>query len=442
MRIQLSDHFSYKKIFLFTLPSIAMMIFTSIYGVVDGLFVSNYVGDTSFAAVNFIMPFLMIMGTSGFMIGTGGSAVIAKTMGEGNIEKANQQFSFLVYFAIVLGIIFTILGLIFIGPIAIALGAEGELLNNCVIYGRIILIALTGFILQNVFQSFCITAEKPKFGLMVICIAGVANMVLDTLFVAIFKWGLIGAASATAFSQCIGGFIPLLYFTLPNKSLLRIKKAKYEGKVLWKTCTNGSSELMSNISMSLVSMVYNVQLLRLAGQNGVAAYGVLMYLNFIFISVFIGYTIGIAPIVSYHFGAKNNIELKNLLKKSLIILAVFSAVMFILSEFLAFPLAKIFVGYNEELYHLTLRGFGICSFLFLFVGMSVFGSGFFTALNNGVVSALISFLRTLVFQLFLVLVLPFFLDIDGIWLSAVISEVMSFFVTIIFLLCKRKKYQY
>lgn len=412
-----------------------MMVFTSIYGVVDGLFVSNYVGDTSFAAVNFIMPFLMIMGTSGFMIGTGGSAVIAKTMGEGKIEKANCQFSFLIYFAIALGILF-------IRPIAILLGAKDELLDNCVRYGRIILIALTGFILQNVFQSFCVTAEKPKFGLMVICIAGVTNMVLDALFVAVFKWGLVGAAVATAFSQCIGGFIPLFYFIFSNKSLLKIKKAKYDGRVLWKTCTNGSSELMSNISMSLVSMVYNAQLLRFAGQNGVAAYGVLMYLNFIFISIFLGYTIGIAPIVSYHFGAKNNIELKNLLKKSLMILAICSLFMFTLSELLAFPLAKVFVGYNEELYQLTLRGFKVCSFLFLFVGMSIFGSGFFTALNNGIISALISFLRTLVFQLLLVLVLPIFFEIDGIWFSAVISEVMSFLVTIIFLAVKRKRYQY
>lgn len=442
MRIQLSDHFSYKKLLLFTLPSIVMMVFTSIYSVVDGLFVSNYVGDTSFAAVNFIMPFLMIMGASGFMIGTGGSAVIAKTMGEGKIDKANRQFSFLIFFAIIIGITLTILGIILIQPIAILLGAKDELLNDCVIYARIILIALTGFILQNVFQSFCITAEKPRLGLLVIIVAGVTNMVLDALFVAVFRWGLVGAAVATAFSQFVGGFIPLIYFILPNKSLLRIKKAKFEGKVLFRTCTNGSSELMSNISMSLVGMLYNIQLLKLAGKNGVAAYGVLMYLNFIFMAIFLGYTIGIAPIISYHFGAKNNNELKNLLKKSLITIGICSVAMFCFSELLALPLSKLFVGYNEELYALTLRGFRICSFLFLFVGMSIFGSGFFTALNNGLISALISFLRTLVFQVILVLVLPIFFGTDGIWFSAVITEVMSLIVTAIFLIVMRRKYQY
>lgn len=442
MRIQLSDHFSYKKLLLFTLPSIAMMVFTSIYSVVDGLFVSNYVGDTSFAAVNFIMPFLMILGASGFMIGTGGSAVIAKTMGEGKMDKANRQFSLLIFFAIIIGIILTTLGIIFIRPISILLGAKDELLNDCVIYGRVILIALTGFILQNVFQSFCIAAEKPKFGLLVIIAAGVTNMILDAVFVAVFRWGLVGAAVATAFSQFVGGFVPFIYFVLPNKSLLRIKKTKFDGKVLLRTCTNGSSELMSNISMSLVGMLYNIQLLRLAGQNGVAAYGVMMYLNFIFMAIFLGYTIGVAPIISYHFGAKNNKELKNLLKKSLIAIVISSITMFCFSEFLASSLSKIFVGYNDELYTLTLRGFRICSFLFLFVGMSIFGSGFFTALNNGLISALISFLRTLVFQIVLVLVLPIFFGIDGIWASAVITEVMSFIVTIIFLIGKRKKYQY
>lgn len=442
MRIQLSDHFSYKKLFRFTTPSIIMMVFTSIYGVVDGLFVSNFVGKTSFAAVNFIIPFLMIIGAVGFMFGTGGSAVVAITMGEGDCKRANRQLSFLIYSAIIIGVVLTIVGLVFIRPIASMLGAEGELLENSVLYGRIILVSLTGFILQNTFQSFCVAAEKPTLGLFVIIVAGVTNMVLDALFVAVFQWGLLGAAYATGISQLVGGFVPFIYFIRPNESLLKLTKTNFDGKVLLKTCINGSSELMSNVSMSLVSMLYNIQLLKLAGENGVAAYGVLMYLNLTFVSIFLGYTIGIAPVISYHFGAGNYPELKNLLRKSLVVLAVFSVVMLALSEILASPLSKLFVGYSNELFELTLRGFRIFSFLFLFAGLSIFGSGFFTALNNGLVSALISFLRTLVFQVLAVLLLPIIFDIDGVWLSAVVAEVLSVVVTVIFIVAKRKKYHY
>lgn len=442
MNIALSDHFTYKKLFRFTMPSIIMMIFTSIYGIVDGFFVSNFVGKTAFAAVNFIIPFLMILGAVGFMFGTGGSALISKTMGEGNYQKANKLFSLFIFISFGLGILIAALGIIFIRPIAEALGASETMLDDCVIYGRIILLAMPACMLQYEFQSFFITAEKPNMGLAVTVAAGIANMALDALFVAVFNFGLIGAAAATAISQVIGGIIPIIYFFKPNSSPLRLGKTEFDAKALVKACTNGSSELMTNISMSIVSMLYNVQLLKYAGENGVAAYGVLMYVNMIFISTFIGYSVGTAPIIGYHYGAQNHTELKGLLKKSITIISIVSVAMLIAGELLSKPMTAVFVGYDKELLTITHRGMSIFSFSFIFAGIAIYGSSFFTALNDGLTSALISFLRTLVFQITAVLIFPIIWKLDGIWFSIVAAEAMAAIVTILFILIKKKKYQY
>ena len=442
MKIKLSDHFTYRSLLRFTLPSIAMMIFTSIYGVVDGYFVSNFVGKTSFAAVNFIMPFLMILGAIGFMFGTGGSALVSKTMGEGNKERANRDFSLFVYFSAVTGILIAIIGIIFIVPIAAMLGAEGTMLTDSVTYGRVILMALPTYILQMEFQSFFVTAEKPQLGLAVTLISGLTNMVLDALFVAVFNFGLTGAAAATALSQAVGGIISFLYFLRPNTSILRLTKTGLNGRSLLKACTNGSSEFMSNVSISLVSMLYNIQLLKYAGENGVAAYGVLMYVSMIFSAAFIGYSIGTAPVIGFNYGAGNDKELKGLLRKSIHIILIFSVCMLIFAECLAMPLSKLFVGYDAELMSLTCRGFRIYSFAFLFMGFAIFSSGFFTALNDGLTSAVISFLRTLVFQVIAVILIPLVLDIDGIWLSIVIAEMMAVVVSAVFLAVKQKKFHY
>ena len=442
MKIQLSDSFDYKKLLRFTFPSIIMMVFTSIYGVVDGFFVSNFVGKTPFAAVNFIMPFLMILGTVGFMFGTGGSALIAITMGAGDKERAKRLFSLFIYVSAICGILIGALGIVVIRPVAAWLGAEGELLDNCVVYGRIILAVLPALILQYEFQSFFITAEKPKLGLAVTVAAGVANMVLDALFVGVLRWGLVGAAAATAISQSVGGIIPLIYFGRPNTSLLRLTRTKFDGRALLKACTNGSSELMSNISMSVVGMLYNIQLMKYAGEDGVAAYGVLMYVNMIFLAAFIGYSVGVAPVIGYHYGVGNHGELKGLLKKSLVLIGIFSVGMVALAEGLARPLALIFVGYDPELLDMTLRGFLVYSFSFLFAGLAIYGSSFFTALGNGLVSALISFLRTLVFQVAAVLIFPLIWGLDGIWFSIVAAELVAALVTVAFLAGKRKKYHY
>lgn len=442
MGIQLSDHFTYSRLFRFTLPSIVMLIFSSLYGVVDGFFVSNFVGKEAFTAVNFIMPFLMILGAIGFLFGTGGGALIARTMGEGNPELANRQFSLVVYVSLGIGVILTVLGFWLLRPVAAFLGAEGVLLEDCVRYGRVILLANPAYILQYEFQCLFATAQKPKLGLYVTVASGLTNMVLDALFVAVFPWGLEGAAAATALSQCVGGLLPLLYFGRKNSSRLRLTRTQWMGRALLKVCGNGSSELLSNISMSLVSMLYNVQLLRYAGQDGVASYGVLMYVMLVFQSIFIGYSIGVAPVVSYQYGAKNSVELRGLRQKSLRVIGAAAVLMFAVALLSAEPLSRIFVGYDAALLDLTLHAFSIYSFSFLFAGFSIFASAFFTALNDGLTSAVISFVRTLVFQVVCVLVFPLIWGVDGIWLAIVGAEMLAVAVSAGFLVIKRKKYGY
>ena len=440
--IQLSDHFTRKRLLRFSLPSIVMMVFTSIYGVVDGYFVSNYTGKTPFAAVNLVMPFLMVMGSVGFMFGTGGGALIAKTMGEGKAEKARELFSLTVYASIVCGLVLTGAGLLLLRPFARLMGAEGELLENSLLYGTINLIALPFYILQYEFQCLFATAEKPKLGLYVTVAAGVTNMVLDWLFVAVRPWGLAGAAAATAASQFIGGLFPLIYFSRRNSSRLRLTRCPIQLRPLSRICANGSSELMSNISMSVVSMLYNVQLMQYAGEDGIAAYGVLMYVSMIFQAIFIGYAVGTAPIISYHYGAQNQSELKSLLRKGVSLIAIGALCMFAAGELFSAPLSRLFVAYDEGLLQMTTHAFAIFSFSFLFSGFAINGSSFFTALNDGLTSALISFLRTLVFQAAAVLLFPLLWGLDGIWFSIAAAEVMAVLATLFFLLKKRKKYGY
>ena len=411
----LAGHYSYARLFRSTTPCVIMLVVTSIYSVVDGLFVSNFVGKTPFTAVNFIFPLLMILGGMGFMFGTGGGALIAKTLGERR-KGADAIFSMTVYVAAGCGVVLMILGLAFLRPVAVAMGAQGQLLDDSLIYGGVYLLGLPGCVLQYAFQNLCATAGKPKLGLYVTVAAGVTNIVLDALFAGrCSRGGLPGcAAAASALSQYIGGIVPLVYFLCRNSSLLRLKKCRLDPKALLKICTNGSSELLNNISMSIVNILYNMQLLHYVGEDGIAAYGVLMYVNLIFLSIFIGYSVGSAPVISYHYGAQNHRELRSLLGKSLVILSVSAVLMFLLSEFLARPLSVMFAGYDPGLLELTLRGFFLYSFSFLFSGFAIFGSSFFTALNDGLTSAVISFLRTLVFQIAAVLVLPLVWEVDGI----------------------------
>ena len=442
MRIRLSDHFTYKKLIRFVLPSVIMLIFTSIYGVIDGLFVSNFSGKAAITAINLIFPPIMMIGGFGFMIGAGGTAIVASTLGENDGQKANSYFSMFVYFTAVGGTVISALGLIFSEPLARMLGAKGEIFELAVLYGRILFCSMPFFMLQNLFQSLFVAAEKAKLGLAVTVIAGCTNIVLDALLVGVLEWGLMGAALATALSQFVGGILPVFYFARKNDSLLRLGKTRFKIKTLTEACINGSSELLSNISSSLVIILYNFQLLKLAGEDGVAAYGVIGYVGFIFIAVFIGYSVGIAPVIGYNYGADNRGEMKNLFRKSFLLLSVTEFAMVLLCFFLSKPISALFVGYDKELMDITVYAMQIYAFSFLFCGFSIFGSSFFTALGNGPISAAISFMRTLVFQVLFVLILPAIFGISGIWFAMIAAEAAAFIITALFILAKRKKYGY
>lgn len=442
MNIRLSDHFSYSKLIRFTLPTIAMMIFTSIYGVVDGVFVSNCVGSDAFAAVNLIMPVIMILGSTGFMIGTGGSAIVSKTLGEKKLEKANEYFSMLIYLCIVSGVILSAIGIIFIKPIAGLLGATGDIANNCIIYGRTVFFMMTGLFLQNAFQSFLVVAEKPKLGLAVTLLAGFTNMFIDFLFVYVLRLGVFGAAVATGISQFVGAIIPVIYFASGKNNILHLKKCRFNKDIIIKTCINGSSEMVTNMSMSLVNMLYNMQLMKYIGTNGIVAYGIIMYVGFIFSGTYIGYSLGSAPVISYHYGAGNKKELKSLFKHSIILLVISSVIMTLLAEVLAKYLAGIFVSYDKQLLELTTTAIRIYSVSYLISELNIFASSFFTALNNGFVSAAISFLRMFLFQIIMILLLPVIIGINGIWIAVTAAEALALMVSVIFVIINRKKYGY
>ncbi len=442
MRIQLSDHFSYSRLFRFTLPSIAMMIVTSIYSVVDGLFVSNVVGDLALAAVNVIYPLTMIVGAFGFMLGTGGSAEVARVMGAGEPDRARQYFTTLVLTIITVGTALSALCVAFIRPLSRFLGANEAMMADCVAYGIIMLAGSPAFMLQTSFQSFCVVAERPKMGLWLSLAAGGTNMFLDYLFIAVLGWGVAGAAAATVCGYLVGGVIPLIYFFLPNKSPLRLVRTRLYPRMLGKSCANGSSELMSNICASLVTILYNRSLMAIVGEQGVAAYTVMMYVAFVFAAVHLGFSMGTAPIFSYQYGAGNDGELKSLFRKSGRIVLWLSLAMAASALALAPFLSQVFVGYDEDLFALTVHGFRLFALSFLFAGANIFGSAFFTALGDGPVSAAISFLRTLVFQVGAILLLPRLLELDGIWLATTLAEGLALVVTLWFLWAKKGNYRY
>ena len=442
MKIQLSDHFTTGRLLRFALPSIVMMIFTSFYGVVDGIFVSNFTGSTAFASLNLVWPYIMILGGVGFILGVGGTALVSYQMGTGDRKLANRTFSLIVYAGIVVGLLLTLFGELTMAPVCRLMGASEEMLPYCVKYGRVMLLGIIPFTLQNMFQSFLVAAEKPRLGLWVTVAAGITNMGLDYLFMGPFHWGVVGAAWATMLSECVGGLIPLLYFCFPNSSLYRLGKTRWDGAALLQTCTNGMSEFVTNISMSLVNMLYNLQLMKYIGEDGVAAYGVIQYVAFFFVAIYIGYSMGTAPIVSYHYGAENYDELKNLFRKGMGFIAVAALCMITLSQTLANVVAGIFVGYDAELTALTAHAFRIYSLAFLMSGFNIYGSDFFTALNNGKISAAISFIRTVILEMSAVMLLPLAFGMDGIWIALPIAEALALIVTAQFLIRKRHVYHY
>lgn len=443
MTLKISDRFNYSGLLRFTLPSVVMMLFTSIYVIADGYFVSNYVGKTALAAVNFAYPVLMILGSIGFMFGTGGSALISKKMGEGKKEEASSLFSSIVVFSSLLGVVLTVLGYIHMKKIAYFMGARGTLLEYSTLYGRIIISCLPSYILQYEFQCLLITANKSKLGLGVTILAGLTNIIADAVLIIVFRTGVAGAAAATALSQLVGGIVPLIYFMRKNDSLLHFTfKFKWKWNDILKTVTNGSSEFMGNISQSIVSAIYNLQLLKYSGEDGLAAYSIIMYVAIVFMSLFIGYSVGSAPVISYNYGAGDKEHLSSLVRKSYVIITVQSVFMFAVSFVLARPLGLIFVSYDRALLDFTVRAFKIFSLSFLFSGFSIFSSSLFTALNNGAISALISFMRTLFFQVVSVLVIPLVFGLDGIWMSTGAAEFFSLILSLALLFSKRRKYGY
>ena len=442
MQIKLSDHFSYGRLLRFTLPSIIMMVISSIYSVVDGLFVSNLVGDLALSSVNIVFPVAMIVGSFGFMLGTGGSAIVARTMGEGDQPLANRYFSMIIYAVVLLGVVLSAVCVIYMEPIARFAGASDALIGDCVVYGRILLAGSVPFMLQTSFQSFFVVAEKPHLGLALSIAAGVTNMVMDYVLIAVCDLGVAGAAIATVMGYCVGGVLPLLYFLRPKREGIRLTRTRFYGKQLLNACTNGSSELMSNISSSIVGILYNVQLMRLIGEQGVAAYSVMMYVDFVFVATFLGFSIGSAPIVSYHYGAGNHPELKNVFRKSMAVILCTSVAMVILSELLSRPLSSAFVGYNAELLEMTVHGFRLFALCYLFCGINIYASSFFTALCNGALSALISFLRSLLLRGGMVLLMPILFDLDGIWTAVIAAEGLGAVVSLGLLYAKRRQYQY
>lgn len=442
LRIQLSDHFTYTMLLRYSLPSIIMTVFISLYGIMDGLFVSNFAGKTPFAAISLILPFVFAMGSVGYMMGTGGAAIVAKTLGEKQQEKANQIFSMLIIVTTIIGIVLTIIGLLIIRPVAMAMGATGDLLENSVLYGSIMLTFQIAFMIQTVFQSMFSVAEKPKMGMALTIISGMIDILLNALFIIVFGWGIVGAAVSTIIGQIIGSVFPILYFLRKNDSLLRFVKPIFDGKIILKACTNGSSELMTALSSSVVGVLCNLQLMKLGGENGIAAYGVILYANYIFYAVFIGYSTGCAPIISYHYGAENHFELKNLFRKSLILIGVISVLLTAVAIIFSNPIARFFVGYDPVLLEMSRHAFALYAVSFLICGFNIFGSAFFTALNNGAISVIISFARTLLFQALAIMVLPFFLGLDGVWLAVVASESMALAVAVFFFIQKKKQYHY
>ncbi len=442
MALHLSDHFTYGRLLRFTLPSMTMMVFTSIYSVVDGFFVSNYVGKTAFAAVTLIFPLLSILGAAGFMLGAGGAAIVGKLLGEKHPRLACRSFSLFVYATLGSGVVLALLGEAVLQPVAMLLGAQGETLEQSLLYGRISLLSLPCFMLQFCFQPFFVTAEKPKLGLAVTVGAGCVNMLLDALLVMELQWGIAGAATATVVSEMLGGLMPIVYFSRPNTSLLCLESACWSVRMLMRGCSNGVSELLTNVSYPLLMALYNYQLLRFAGEDGVAAFGVLLYVSFVFSAIFLGYALGVAPLVSYAYGAKTIYELKNLFHKSMVLNLAAGFGLAAMAFVAAQPLAVVFTGYDASLCTLTTRALRLYAPVFLLCWGNIFGSSFFTALNNGIISAAIAVLRTLVFGVAAIFAMPYLLGLDGIWLAWNAAELATFAVTVSLLVWKRHAYHY
>ena len=438
--IKLSDHFSCAKLLLFAIPTIGMIMISITYDVVDGYFVSNYIGKTAFSAVNIIYPFQLLLSMVGYMFGSGGSALIAAELGDGNQQNARLYFTAIIKAAAAIGVVLAVAGVLLLRPVAVMIGATPEILEYGLPYGRTLFLFLPIMILGYTFQSILITAEKPKLGLYISLGNLFSNALLDWLFVAVFKWGMVGAAVATGIGACLNGLVPLIYFARPNSSPLHFCKGRVQVKPLLKACGNGSSEMVNDMSTSLIFVLYNYQLLRMLGEDGVAAYGVTVFVEGIFAAVFYGLAMQATSIVGYHFGAKNYPELKSLLKNGIILNFISGILMFVLAQVSAPLISRIYVGYDETVYRLSVHAMRMYAFAFLLQGFNEYASAYFTGLNNGLVSGILAFTRTFLIQTVMILVLPLLLGTDGLWLAQAATEVFAAVIAIVFFITRKHEY--
>ena len=438
--IKLSDHFTYSRLLLFALPTIGMILISITYDVVDGYFVSNFIGKTAFSAVNIIYPFQLALSMVGYMFGAGGSALIAAELGNGHAQNARLYFTLIVKAAAVIGTVLAILGILFLRPIAVLIGATPEILNYGLPYGRTLFLFLPVMILGYAFQSILITAEMPRLGLYISIGNLFSNLLFDWLFVAVLKWGMVGAAAATGIGACLNGIIPLLYFAKPRSGPLHFVRGKAQIGPLLKACANGASEMVNDLATSLIFIFYNFQLLRLLGEDGVAAYGVTVFVEGIFASVFYGMAMQATSIVGYHFGAQNHTELRSLLKKGIVLNLAFGILMFFLAQFSASFISGIYVGYDEKVFQLSVHALKMFAFAFLLQGFNEYASAYFTGLNNGLVSGILAFTRTFVFQTAAIFLLPVFWGADGLWVAQAAAELFAALTAVFFFAAHRKEY--
>ena len=419
-----------------------MMLFTSMYGVVDGLYLSHFSGKEAFAAITLIIPLPLLIGAWAYMIGAGGSAVIAKAIASDRQKDANEYFSFLVLISVLGSILLAGIGEIFLEPCAKLLGANDEMLPFCMTYGRILIAAVPLYVLQNVFQSFLTVAEHPKIGLAINLVSAFLNMALNFVFIRITNEVVTAVALATVVSQFVGGITPFVFFVRSKSTTLRFGRPHMPMSLLGPVFANGVSEFVSEIFHPLASVMYNYKLMELTGLNGVAAYGVLMNVGFLFGSVFLGFAVGSAPLFTYKYEREDHDELHSLFIKSTISVVLMGFLLYGVACMIEGPFAAEFFGGDELLITMTEEAFALHSLSYMVMGLAVFASAFFTAIHDSRVSFLISFLRTLLFEVLAILLLPMLFDLNGVWAASLTSEVLTLLVTVGLLISKKEKYQY
>lgn len=418
------------------------MVFMSLYTMVDGVFVSRFAGTAALSAVNIVYPMVSVVVAVGVMLATGGSAIIAKRMGEGKPEQARQNFSYLILAGVLIAVGMAALALVFLKPLLHLLGARGALFELCYAYALPLVFFIPSGILQMLFQTLLVTAGRPMLGLTVTVLGGVANIVLDYLFIVPLQMGIAGAAIATGIGFSIPAVFGLLYFALRRSGPLCFVRPKGGGKMLLRCCANGSSEMVTNMSTAVTTFLFNLLMMRYAGEDGVASITIVLYTQYLMTAVYMGYATGTAPVFSFHHGSRNGEQLRRLFRISMGFIALCSVATFALALVFAKQVVVIFTPAGSPVFEMALYGFRLFSGSFLFAGVGIFASAMFTAFSDGKVSAAISFLRTFAFIVLALLLLPLAMGLDGVWLAVPLAEVLGFGVSLFFLYRKKKRYCY